>query len=121
MSIGGWSEEQLARFIEDRADTRIPGLLATALVRAAAGTPLAVTAGTQVLTWAASTDSDTPSVTHGLGKVPALVVATCQNAPAFGQVFAANASSLGATAFNINGRVPVAYTGTISVGWVALG
>ncbi len=121
MSIADWDEGTLERFVQDRQDPRLQGLLGTALLRSADGVPLVVAVGTTSLTWAASTDSDTVAVDHGLDRTPTVVVASCIQAPAFGQVFAANASSIGATQFSLNGRVPVAYTGSISAAWIAVG
>lgn len=77
--------------------------------------------GTAALTFTASTNSATTAVTHGLGTTPTAVVATSLMAPGFGNIPNCNAYNFGATSFDLNGELTAAYTGSISVSWVAIG
>lgn len=77
--------------------------------------------GIATLSFTASTDSATLSVTHGLGTTPIVAVATSYNAAAFGKIPNCNTFSYAATTFSLNGEVKTAFTGTATVGWVAIG
>lgn len=73
------------------------------------------------LSFAASTNSGTITVSHGLGRTPIVVVATAHNAPAFGNVPTCHAATFTSTTFQMNGEVKTAFTGDVAVSWVAIG
>jgi len=76
VSIAGWDEGTLERFVQDRTDPRLSGLLATALVRSGSGDPLVLSAGEVTLSFVASSSPTPVVVAHELGRVPVAVVMT---------------------------------------------
>lgn len=77
--------------------------------------------GVVTLAYAAANTSNTVTVTHGLGRVPAAVVATSLGAPAFGNITNANIVGSTSTTFNINGETQAAFTGNVTLYWIAIG
>lgn len=76
--------------------------------------------GIATLAFAASKNSGTISVEHGLGVVPVAVVATAFNAPAFTQLVLPNVFGYTATTFSMNGELAANTTGSLTVAWVAV-
>lgn len=74
--------------------------------------------GGGVVTFTASTNSDTPAFNHGLGVTPVSAVATCSGSGGFFfQVF-----GFTATQFSAQGFAPFgALTGNVSFKWIAIG
>lgn len=94
-----------------------------ALARAMAGfggKSVEIRYGTATLTFTASTDSAAVSVTHGLGRLPVSVVAMSFGS-SFGRVANCNWASPTATTFLFAGEVKTAFTGTVTVTWIAIG
>jgi hypothetical protein len=79
-----------------------------------------IRAGSDTLTFAASTNSGTITVTHGLGATPGQVVATAKNAPAFGNIPVCHTANYTDTTFQMNGETKSAFTGSVAVSWVAI-
>lgn len=113
---------------DDEGDAFVPvwdGTTALALTKAEvlatglAASDLGFAVGTASLAFASSTASSNTTVTHGLGHVPSIVVATPINAPGFGQIPSINLFTLTTTTFGANGDINVAYNGSISFFWLA--
>jgi hypothetical protein len=76
--------------------------------------------GVQALTFTASTNSNTATVTHGLGKLPIGGIAQALSAPGFGNIPNPN-MAMGATTFDMNAEVKTAFTGSVNMFWVVIG
>jgi hypothetical protein len=74
--------------------------------------------GTIVLAWAAAQVSAVGTVTHGLGAQPTSIVATVQ-AVGSGQHAFAEIGNQNATTFQVQGWSVAAFTGNLTVHWVA--
>lgn len=97
-----------------------------ALAAAAIGTgnvAREIRAGYVTLTWAGAVGSGVVAVSHGMGRVPQGVVATAFASPqsVAGQIPEPNVFTLTATTFSIDAEVRVAYTGTQTLFWIAIG
>lgn len=79
--------------------------------------------GVESLTWAAAVNSGANTVTHGLGRTPAVVFACAKDSPqtVAGQIPVCNPSSYNATDFTLDAETAVAYTGNQDVVWIAIG
>jgi hypothetical protein len=77
-----------------------------------------VVRGTIVLAWAAAQVSGVGTVTHGLGVQPAAILATVQ-AIGSGQHAFAEIGNQNATTFQVQGWATAAFTGNLTVHWVA--
>lgn len=76
--------------------------------------------GSKALTWTAAVDSAVASVTHGLGRVPTIVVATIVATGADREFAQVGAST--STAFDLIGSATSgAFTGTRTAYWLAIG
>lgn len=116
MSIADWTEGELERFVQDRQDPRLQGLLGTALLRSASGDPLRIAAGVVTLSFVAA-DTPTPVVVdHGLGATPIAVVLTSTSREFWGA-----ADSLDDTSFTADGKCAISTTDDRDFFWVAVG
>ncbi len=116
MSIGGWTEGELERFVQDRQDPRLQGLLGTALLRSASGDPLRLACGVVTLAFVASQTPTPVVVDHGLGATPIAVVLTATT-PAFtGAAYALDADS-----FTADGLCTISTTDNRDFFWIAVG
>jgi hypothetical protein len=77
--------------------------------------------GAQALTFAASTNSATATVSHGLGRVPVVGFAQAYGAPGFGEIPNPNMFGFDADSFDLNGEVKTAFSGTVTMMWVVIG
>jgi hypothetical protein len=55
-----------------------------------------------------------------LARLPAEVVATAKNAPAFGNMPVCHTANYTDTTFQMNGETKSAFTGSVAVSWVAI-
>lgn len=77
--------------------------------------------GTATVTFTASTDSDLPTVSHGLGRVPVVVVATPFNVATYANIPKVDWFGATATTFSLAARAESAITLAVSVTWIAIG
>lgn len=125
MSIGGWDEATLARFIDDRLADADPQLRAwrSLCMRLAAPGTRAIAFGTATLTFTASTFTPVTTVAHGLknaqgvGIVPVVALATSQHSL---QAWV-TAIPTDATNISLQGWSPTAISSSQAVYWLAIG
>lgn len=79
-----------------------------------------IATGIATLSFTASTNSGNTVVTHKLGRVPVVVVATSFFAAAFGQIPNCNTFAYTSTAFTVNGMTASSFTGSATVAWIAV-
>lgn len=77
--------------------------------------------GVATLSFTASTNSASTTVAHGLGTTPVSIVATSKNGSTFGQIPNCNTHTIGDTTFGLTGEVKTAFTGSVTVSWIAIG
>lgn len=79
--------------------------------------------GTVAVSWAANVNSTVAVVTHGLGRAPLGVVATVVNSPQaiLGTVPTPNIFGETATQFSLDAETRVAFTGSQTFFWIAIG
>ena len=116
MSIAGWDEGTLERFIQDRQDPRLQGLLGTALLRSASGDPLRISCGVVTLSFVASQNPTPVVVDHGLGATPIAVVLMSTSREFWGA-----ADSLDADSFTADGKCTISTTDDRDFFWIAVG
>lgn len=116
------TEGELLYFIKQNVEVpdNLQALLAGGFLKLVTAADMKMAVGSQSLTWTASTDSNTPTITHGLGTTPSYVFATAKSAPAFAGIPALNPSVYTATTFDLNGRTPGAVSQTLTVHWLAI-
>jgi hypothetical protein len=79
-----------------------------------------IRSGTETLTWSASANSGTVTVTHGLPAAPTEVTATSKGAPGFGNIPNCNVFAISDTTFALNAEVKTAFSGSVTVSWIAV-
>jgi hypothetical protein len=81
-----------------------------------------ITRGLATLKWAASTDSEILTITHGLAVTPKVVQVSYQAAPAAGQLVVVWAAAVGATTFQAGAHLNGAVSGSSTNGlaWAAI-
>lgn len=85
------------------------------------GQSVGIRFGSSALTFAASTNSASTTIPHGLGRLPIVVLALPFSSPAFGKIPTLNLSSSDATSIVLNGEIGTAHTGSISFSWAVIG
>lgn len=92
------------------------------LVLDTGGKSVSIRFGASTMAWAASTDSGSKTITHGLGKTPVFVaVFNADTTGSYAGIAAFTTSGVGATTFDTYGRTPSAITGTKAIYWLVIG
>lgn len=78
--------------------------------------------GSNTLAFAASTNSGPKTITHALGKTPAVIFVTnADTAGSFGGIASYTTAAKTTTQFDVYGRTPTATTATLAIYWIAVG
>jgi hypothetical protein len=85
------------------------------------GKDIEIRYGTATVTFTASQDSDLPTVNHGLGRTPVIVVATPYNVAAYANIPKVDWFGATSTTFALAARVESAITLAVTVTWIAIG
>jgi hypothetical protein len=85
------------------------------------GTAARIRWGIQPMTFSAATLSAAETVTHGLGRTPALVLMTAKDAPASNKIMTLYTTIYSDTTFACQGTIDAAHTGDLDACWVAIG
>lgn len=84
--------------------------------------PLAIAAGSSLLTFSGGSTSNTVTINHGLTRTPIAMVATALAAPGFSAIPSFNCLNETTTQFEVNGVTPgSAITGNVAFCWIAIG
>lgn len=106
--------------LTDNSPTARNFLTLASLTLGTGGRELELRWGVGTLTFTASAGSAALNVTHGLGKAPVACFAAALNA-GFGNVPYPVFSALGTTTFVLQGEVKTAFSGSVTMMWIAIG